>query len=99
MHIVNQHNNQPYLEGPIHLHVTFFMPIPKSKIKKMKPADAHYIVPDLSNLIKWIEDLCSGIIYKDDAIIAEISAEKMYDNNARTEFYFTKFKERDEKKI
>ena len=49
----------------------------------------HYSRPDLSNLIKFIEDVATGILYKDDCIIAELVSYKHYDTNPRTEFMIT----------
>jgi Holliday junction resolvase RusA-like endonuclease len=47
---------------------------------------SHIARPDLSNLIKFIEDIAIGILYGDDSIIAEIYARKCYDATPRTEF-------------
>lgn len=46
----------------------------------------HQYKPDLSNLLKWIEDCATGIIYRDDCIIASICAKKLYAESPRTEF-------------
>lgn len=85
----SQHNNDSLFEGPLHMDVTFFMPIPSKTSKKnlpsliLKPDPTR---PDLDNLIKMIADIGNGILYKDDALIASISAKKVYDINPRTEF-------------
>lgn len=85
----SQHDNEPLHEGPLHMDVTFYMPIPASMTKKnqekliMQPNHSR---PDLDNLIKLVADISNGIIYKDDAAIASISAKKVYDINPRTEF-------------
>ena len=89
MHVVQQHDNEPFLIGPLHLEVTFYMPIPKFRLKKIKNGQSHISVPDLDNLIKWICDVCLNVIYKDDSIVTSINAKKIYDVNARTEFQFT----------
>ncbi len=99
MYIVSQHNNQPLLDGPLHLDVTFYMPIPKMRVKKIKKGQPHLSRPDLDNLIKFVADICLNIIYKDDAIISSIHAKKIYENNARTEFKFTKLGEENDKKV
>ena len=92
MYVVQQHNNEPLLDGPLHLEVTFYMPIPKFKAKKIQSGQYHHIIPDLDNLTKWICDICNEVVYKDDAIISSINAKKIYDKNARTEFFFTQLK-------
>lgn len=81
-----QHRSRPLLIGPLELIVTFFMPIPKTKARKVAPYDYHHIKPDLSNLIKFVEDVANDIIFTDDAIIASIQAVKYYAIAPRTEF-------------
>ena len=85
----SQHNNDPLFEGPLHMDVIFFMPIPSKTTKKS--LDSLILKhdptrPDLDNLIKMVADIGNGILYKDDALIASISAKKVYDINPRTEF-------------
>lgn len=76
------------------MHVIFFMPIPTSRSKKKqlellnKP---HLFKPDLSNLIKFVEDCCNNIVFKDDCIITSINAQKVYSDTPRTEFYFSPY--------
>jgi len=83
IHLVKQHDSHPFFEGPLQLLVKFFMPIPKrARNKDGKP---HYIKPDLSNLIKFVEDVGSGILYEDDSVITSIKAEKIYSKKPRTE--------------
>lgn len=84
----SQHNNMPLLEGKLHLLVTFYFPFPNcSKRKKDSLRGTyHYFKPDLDNLIKMVCDLCTGVLYKDDCIISQITAHKIYDDIARTEF-------------
>lgn len=85
----NQHDNAPLFAGPLKLDITFFFAIPKSR-KKHNLIGCHYLnVPDLSNLIKWVEDVGSGIIYPDDRTIVEIISRKLYDNEPRTEIKIT----------
>lgn len=60
------------LECPIHLSVAAFFELPKSYSKKKAEAfNPGYkpTKPDLSNIIKQIEDCANGIIWKDDAQI------------------------------
>jgi|SRR5579859_493398 len=88
-----QHRDFPLLSGPLKLNITFYFAEPVKKRHKLKQPvtechalRSHITKPDLSNLIKFVEDVATGIIYSDDAIIAEIHAYKCYDNPARTEF-------------
>lgn len=106
MQIYLSHYDGPILEGPLFLTIFFFMPIPKGtsqkKITQLK-GTFHPIRPDLDNLIKWINDTCqlSGNIFKDDASISGILAIKIWEKhqNARTQFIFTKLKNRKIKQI
>lgn len=84
----SQHGSFPLWDVPLVMHATFYMPIPKVKTGKLV-GRPHYYKPDLSNLIKFVEDVGTGIIYRDDSLICCCNAQKIYDENPRTEFYFT----------
>lgn len=85
-----QHGSIPLLIGPLHMNVTFYMPIPiHGPNGRKKEGHPHQIKPDLSNLIKWCEDVAVGVILSDDAIIAAVTAKKIYSANPRTEFFFS----------
>jgi len=91
IHVQNQHNEKPLLDGPLHLDVTFFMNmnnVPK-KLKPLKENTLHYGRPDLDNLIKFVCEIGTSIIYKDDAQVSSISARKIYAYEPRTEFSIT----------
>ena len=83
--ITSQHDNMPLFNGPLHLEAHFYMPCAKDFFKKVG-ALPHQRVPDLSNLIKYIEDICIGILYPDDKLITGITAYKWYSDSPRTEF-------------
>lgn len=88
-----QHGYSKLTEGPITLEVTFFMPIPASTPKKKKElllGQPHVKKPDLSNMIKYLEDVSQGILFRDDAIIDKIIARKLYSDIPRTEFTIRK---------
>ena len=90
--LASQHDNASLLEGPLHLDVTFFMPVAKSmseKRKQMLYGQYHTFKSDLDNCIKYIGDICNGLIYYDDCSIAKITAKKIYDAHSRTEFTIT----------
>jgi Holliday junction resolvase RusA-like endonuclease len=88
IYLLQQYKDTP-IKTCISLDVTFFMP-PADKMKQMKKdalcSKPHFYKPDLSNMIKWVEDCCNGIVFDDDCLIASISAKKIYDLVARTEF-------------
>lgn len=90
--LASQHNDEPLLDGPLHLDIIFYMPIPLKGNRSNKykiNGTPHCIKPDLDNLIKWIGDISCGVIYRDDALIASITSKKVYDLNPRTEFVIT----------
>ena len=78
--IIRQQQKGPMLLGPVHLKITFFMNQPQRHKGKLW----HRTKPDLSNLVKFYEDVCTGILYYDDKQVVKITAEKMYDENPRT---------------
>ena len=87
--IERQHDDAPHLSGPLKLIIIFyFEPARSLSVTKRHGLHgvSHVFRPDLSNLIKFIEDIAIGIIYNDDCVIAEIEARKCYDSIPRTEF-------------
>ena len=79
------------LTGPIRLSVNAFFGIPKSwnlkqKTKAMSGALRHTKKPDLSNIIKSVEDALNGIVYADDAQIDRYGeSRKAFSSIPRTE--------------
>lgn len=83
----NQHDDRPFYTGPLILDITFIMKIPsKAKEPSEWEGTPTRSKPDLSNLIKLVEDTATGILYKDDCLIYKINAERVYGENPRTEF-------------
>lgn len=75
-------------KGPVRLDIDFYFKPAQSiseKKKLEKYGQWHAIKPDISNLIKFVEDVATGILFHDDCLIATLSASKHYDDNARTE--------------
>jgi Holliday junction resolvase RusA-like endonuclease len=78
------------LEGPLKVKCRFCMPIPKSTSKKkvelmLAGEIQHTSRPDLSNLIKFFEDACNFVLWKDDSQIVTLIASKFYDLEPKTE--------------
>jgi len=87
-----QHGKLPMLSGPIHADVTFFMAISSTascKRRERMRGTPHIYRPDFSNMLKFIEDVCHGIVYKDDCIISSICGSKIYEEDPRTEIIFS----------
>jgi len=96
LEIVLQRKSPKLLNGPLGLNVTFLMQIPASCSKKKKMqllGSPHIKRPDVSNMLKFLEDVCQGVLIEDDSTITEIIATKEYSDHARTEFSFTKLGE------
>ena len=89
-----QHKKKPTYDGPLYLDITFYMQPPASMSYKKKCflyKMPHFKKPDLSNLIKWVEDCMeqAGILANDSRIFS-INAKKIYDEYPRTEFTLTR---------
>jgi len=94
--IKHQHNHSPLLKGSLILDVTFFMPLPISwsdKKRNEQFRQFHSYKPDTSNLLKFIEDICTGIIYNDDSQISYIIAKKIYAFEPCTKFTVTELED------
>ena len=66
-------------DGPLALRVRVVYPVPASWSKAQR-ATAKWKVskPDLDNLVKGVADALNGIVYRDDAQIAETVMQKCY---------------------
>ena len=97
IYLDNQRAGRPIYTGPLHLDVTFYLKMPKLSERKVieRNNTYHYYRPDLSNLIKFIEDVANEILYKDDAQICVITSRKLYHENPRTEFSLIPLKKED----
>lgn len=74
------------LSGPIYMEVVFYFS-PKLKNKKLanlRNGCYHNIKPDLSNLVKFLEDVCNGVVFHDDCQISYFMAKKVYSEPPRT---------------
>lgn len=78
------------IEGPCCLSIDAYFEVPKSKSKKFREAALSGLEyptkkPDLSNIIKGIEDALNGLAYKDDALIVRLNTVKLYSEIPRVE--------------
>jgi len=83
-----EHGSLPLYSGPLHLDINFFVQTPRTSLKKSKDLEGkwHINVPDLSNCLKFIEDVGTGIIYGDDRIISSVWPQKNWSAQPRIEF-------------
>ena len=90
-----QHGDRDPYKGILHFDIHFFFPFPQDKYKRKSLSHQYYHIykPDLSNLIKLVEDVCvDAEIIKDDSIISSVFSVKLYDDNPRTTFIITNIK-------
>jgi Holliday junction resolvase RusA-like endonuclease len=92
--LTKQHNDRPLFEGPLHIDWCFYLEIPASYRSKKVSGKPHAFKPDISNLIKFYEDVANKIIFKDDCQIATGTWKKVYDELPRTEFTIRKISSR-----
>ena len=83
-------NSFNMIEGPCCLSIDAYFEVPKSKSKKFREAALSGLEyptkkPDLSNIIKGIEDALNGLAYKDDALIVKLGVVKLYSEIPRVE--------------
>jgi Holliday junction resolvase RusA-like endonuclease len=83
------------ISAPIALELRFYMARPKNHygsgkkqayLKESAP-EHHSGRPDLDNLVKFTTDALNQIYYRDDALICQLVACKLYSENPRTEIY------------
>jgi Holliday junction resolvase RusA-like endonuclease len=81
--------NRPPIEGPLKVRCSFEMPIPKGTSRKktwamIKDEIKHTKKPDISNLIKFVEDCLNGVVWKDDSQIIYLAGGKFYSEEPKT---------------
>jgi Holliday junction resolvase RusA-like endonuclease len=85
------------ISEPIALELDFYMARPRNHYKTGKNSDMlkdtapehHSGRPDIDNLVKFVQDSLNKIYYKDDALICQLVACKIYSERPRTEIIIT----------
>ena len=88
LYLAQQHNDEPFFDKPVHLDVTFYMPIPK-QLKERSDSVYHFAVPFIDNLWRFFIDAIKDIVISDERVICSFSAKKVYDKEPRTELIIT----------
>lgn len=88
LYLSQQHGDEPFFLNPIHMDVTFYMPIPKP-IKERTNSIYHATAPYLDSLCKFFLDAIRDIVIVDDRVICSLSVKKVYDKEPRTELVIT----------
>ena len=70
-------------DGPIELNMLAAFPVPASWSGKKRAAALRQEIfpakrPDLSNLLKQVEDSLNGVVFRDDALIVQAQIAKIY---------------------
>lgn len=73
---------RPLLEGALWMQVTAFFQPPKSAPKR-NPLCWVTKKPDGSNVLKAVEDALNGVVYRDDAQVADVRIVRRYDARPR----------------
>ena len=81
--------SRPPIERPLKVRCSFDMPIPKSTSRKKTWAMIydeikHTKKPDVSNLLKFVEDCLNGVVWKDDSQIIYLAGGKFYSEEPKT---------------
>jgi Holliday junction resolvase RusA-like endonuclease len=88
-----EHKPDKPIDEPISVGLHFYFERPKSHYGTGKNKDIlkpnapkwHTSAPDIDNLQKFCFDSFNGVFWKDDSIICQIVAQKIYSDNPRTE--------------
>lgn len=75
----------PCFQGALDIDIKFFFSRPKKMLKRDRLRVFFNKRPDLTNLCKFYEDLFNQCLWKDDAQIVRLVAEKRYGDIPRTE--------------
>jgi Holliday junction resolvase RusA-like endonuclease len=81
LQIRSQHRG-PLLMKPLHMDIAFYFEAYDSH----RHGTFNTMKPDIDNCIKFVLDVCNGLVFRDDAIVVSLSAVKKFDNYVRTEF-------------
>lgn len=86
--IIKYPDFQP-LEGPVRMSLSAWLKIPKTSKKKVEAMESGEIrptkKPDMSNILKSVEDALNNLAYHDDKQIVELEIEKRYSTRPRIE--------------
>jgi Holliday junction resolvase RusA-like endonuclease len=89
LYLQREHGDEPMWTGPIKIEIAFHLPLPHGMSIGKNQGKWHIKRPDLDNLMKFILDAATGILWQDDSIVCWIEKRKLYDKNAKTIFTVT----------
>lgn len=82
--------DKPPLDGPLYLRVDVYLAIPESWSKRKKACALDGTVlptkkPDLSNVLKAVEDGMNSVAFTDDSRVVNLTSMKRYSDRPRVE--------------
>ena len=85
LYLNKEHGSSPMFVNPVHVEVTFYMPIPKT-VNKRSGVIWHKGTPDIDNLQKFVLDAITSTqsIWQDDRLVSSLVSKKVYDQHPRT---------------
>lgn len=78
--VASQNRPAELITGPVKLTARFFFSRPKSS-RRAEPS----VPPDCSKLVRAVEDSMTGIVWRDDALVVQLDARKLYGDPPRAE--------------
>jgi len=93
IHLANQHGNHPMFVGPLRLRVWFCMAMTPQHIRYQVHQNPHPYKPDIADMMKFVQMISEGLIYKNDFQIVNSIAYKLYDQTPRTVFVVSEINE------
>lgn len=77
------------LDSAIEMHLTFYLPIPKSASRKKRIQMLNGVIlpktkPDFDNLAYLITNALKNLVYRDDALVTDCIIRKRYSDRPRT---------------
>lgn len=92
-------NGEPLMTGAIHLAIVFCVARPRAHygakgLIKLSAPDNPITRPDLTKLVRAIEDALTGVIWRDDSQVVSQTVMKIYDEFFHTEITIAERSER-----
>lgn len=78
---------------PVHLDLNFYFEQPHSPLKPYNPHGFNSSKPDITDLIRFVENIATNFILKHPNLIVSISSSKKYSDVPRTEIVITELNE------
>ena len=86
---IGPHAPKEPLQGPLHVFITFYLPIPKKARGNLRQQMINAVAlpirrPDIDNLAYLVTNAMKELVYEDDAQIVDLTLSKRYGEDPRT---------------